>query len=124
MHRQWNKLDILGSGLSILCAVHCILTPIMVTSLPFLGHAEVDTALGAVLIAVASLSIVGGAMQHGRLTALLPYGIGVAAFFSRNLVGAHGSPAETAMLVLASGLFLWAHLINFRLCRLEGHVAR
>lgn len=113
----------LGGGLSVLCAIHCVLTPILVSSLPFLGYAAVDSALGAGLIAVASLAIVGGAVQHGRLTALFPYIGGVAVFFGRNWVGPHGSHEETAMLVLASGLFLWAHLINFQLCRAEEAIA-
>ncbi len=124
MHQQWHRLDMIGGSLSVLCAVHCILTPILVSSLPFLGYAAVDSALGASLIAVASLAIVGGAAQHGRFTALIPYAAGVAVFFARNLVGEHGSTAETMMLVLASGFFLAAHLINFRLCRTEEAIGR
>lgn len=119
MLRQWPQLDVIGGGLTLLCAVHCIVTPILVTSLPFFVSAGFETILSTLLITVASVAIVGGAVQHRRLGALFPYFIGCVLFFGRVLVGPQGSPAELGIAVVASGFFLWGHLLNYRFCRAQ-----
>ena len=33
-----SRIDRIGAGESFLCAIHCMLMPLIVTVLPFIGH--------------------------------------------------------------------------------------
>ena len=118
MHRHWHRWDLIGGGLTLLCAIHCLMTPILLTSLPFFASEGFEEMVAIVLIGAASLAVVGGAWQHRQFGALLPYAVGLAIFSTRTLAGPHGSTAEISVTLVASVFFLTAHAMNYRACRL------
>ncbi|AGP34486.1 hypothetical protein SCE1572_08185 [Sorangium cellulosum So0157-2] len=84
-----------GSGLSMLCAVHCLAAPLLSAALPLLAGEGVE--LGAFLVLLA--------LGLAALTAL------------RALEGAEEGPLGPALVVLGSALLVAAHLANRRALR-------
>jgi MerC mercury resistance protein len=77
-----SRLDRIGSGASLLCAVHCAATPVIVAALPFLGR-QLSSAhwLEALLIGVAAcigyVTLGTSFRRHGRLAPLLLLTLGL-----------------------------------------------
>lgn len=116
-----SRMDSIGFGASMLCAVHCALLPIAASVLPALGGSILATplleagmiALGAVM-ATLSLSV-GYRSHHHRPWALAVAACGFAAIAAGHTL----APEAFESLLTASGAFTVAiaHVINARLCR-------
>ncbi|MEM6561344.1 MAG: MerC domain-containing protein, partial [Planctomycetota bacterium] len=79
-------IDIGGGAVSLVCAVHCLATPFVLTSLPALGGSFAHPAAHWVLIALAAplafVGVVYGYRRHGKLLApvLITLGLGLIFF--------------------------------------------
>lgn len=126
--------DRLGIGLSLLCLVHCILTPVLLALLPVgaaLGFWEHGFHQVFLLIVpfVALIAFIPGWRRHGDARiwilgvlgiALLALGVAVAEFFGHG-VGAGGvawAPlaAELGFTIAGGACLIRAHLLNRELC--------
>lgn len=115
--------DILGAFASTACAVHCLLTPVVLAVLPLLGAsfwAAPWLENGAVIFAMALglTSLLHGYSHHRQFRALglLLGGMALLAM-GRWVIGHSSQTLETAFVVLGGMAVAGAHLINRRLCQ-------
>lgn len=115
--------DALGIGASLACAIHCALLPLLLTSLPLFGINIIHNAgfeYGMILL---SLGIGARAMYHGYKKhhhSLAPLLIFIAGFsflvLKQVFLNFH-----FWLLIPAVILIVYAHLLNYRSCRVHNH---
>ena len=116
-------LDTLGALASTACAVHCLLTPLVIAALPLLGvslWAAPWLENGAVIFAIALglSSLLHGYSHHRQFRALSLLLAGMVLLITgRWLVGHAAQPWETILVVSGGIAVAGAHLINRRLCQ-------
>jgi hypothetical protein len=115
-------LDRLGVASATLCAVHCVLTPLVFAALPFVG---VEVVLGRGLewgfmtsgLALGSLSFVPSFRQvHQRLLPLVFFIAGMALWVGARVALGSGSAFEVPLVLTGATSVVAAHVINRRLC--------
>lgn len=122
---SWDKL---GMGLSILCALHCLLTPMIILSIPFLAryylaHPLFHLILALAIIPVGLVAFANGIRHHHNWWVLV---LGLP-----GLVLVTGTPYmvhiqnmpwnEQWVMVLGSLLLVSAHLLNRKSCSSCAH---
>ncbi len=125
---QW--LDRLGITLSLLCAIHCALTPILVAVAPLLFTAEFEFKTKALLLGLAGVALGWGFITHRSWRPIVWLGIALVAFgvaewlghgghHTEHIVGAavHAEWLEIGVTVLASAALIMAHMANTQACR-------
>lgn len=116
--------DAIGMGASSLCAIHCVLFPIVLAFAPTLAHfvpgdEVVHRTLAYLLAAVGLVAFWGGYKVHRRKVVLLLLAVGISCV----TVGAYADsllPTHTwEVLITVSGSFflIVAHYMNRTLCR-------
>jgi hypothetical protein len=111
-----RRLDQIGIGLAGICASHCMLTVLLVSTLGLGGHFLLDEnihRIGLMLaFGVASLAIGWGVLRHGRI---LPFAIalGGLALMGIALLVPHGTN-EFVLTVIGVGIVAGAHWLNLR----------
>jgi type IV secretory pathway VirB2 component (pilin) len=122
--RSHYVLDRIAVGMSLLCAVHCVLLPFALIALPALSATLTgDEAfhrlllIGVIPTSVIALSM--GCRKHGSWRTLLCgfFGLAIlvaAAFFGHDLVGETGEKVAT---VLGASVIALSHFQNLRLCK-------
>lgn len=118
-----HYLDSLGTLASTACAVHCLLTPLVLGVLPLLGIGflaadwfENAAVIGA--ITLGAVSMIHGYLHHRqvRVAGFLVGGIALL-LAGRWLVGDAYQPAETGLVVAGGLAVARAHWVNRRLCQ-------
>ena len=116
-------LDCLGAASSTLCAIHCLLTPLLLAALPVLGLHVVfgeplEWAFVAVGLAVGTLALVPSFRRlHGQLLPLMLF-LGGASLWAVARIGpASDSALEVPTMLAGSASVVTAHIVNRRLCR-------
>ncbi len=110
--------DAMGIATSILCAIHCALLPVLVTTLPVFGIDIVENAVfewGMVVLAfvVGVYSLYHGFIKHHRnYTPIYIFGVGF--FFL--VIKQFFKQYEYLLLAVAVLLIIVAHYHNYRLC--------
>lgn len=124
MIRSTFWVDRLAIGISVLCILHCLLTPLALLVLPSLGasffEGETLHLWLVYLVIPSSLFALGiGCKQHRSiavgtmgLTGLSLLALGVAA----EPLGLHHN-WEPTLTVAGATFIAFAHIYNFRLCR-------
>lgn len=115
--------DALGITASMVCAIHCALLPLFLSSLPLFGINIIhNTAFEAGMIVLAlcigSYSLYHGYKKHHH--SLLPLIIFSSGFIFL-VVKQFFVHYETWLLIPAVTLIISAHLLNFRFCRVHNH---
>jgi len=111
-----SALDRAAIGLSALCAVHCLISVVLIAGLSVAGSIWTDPAIhrlgmfGAVLLAAVAF---GPTLLRERLTRGLAVGVVGLALMALGLFAPHGWP-EIAATVTGAGLLAVAHLMNTR----------
>jgi len=119
MLRRWVDRDRLGIGLSGLCAVHCLLTPVALSLLPLWPTLQAVNAWVHPTLLLLILPVVVGALWRARRTghvttaALLGSGyiILVGAWWGH---GHWGPTGERLGTVAGSALLICGHAQNWR----------
>lgn len=127
-HLLHRTLDTCGIWVSLLCAAHCVLLPLLLVALPLLGmyqgelH-EIEVAVLAVTTAIAITSFLWGYVTHGNPKALTAMGLAFGLLF----LGHHFADELStfhALLSAAGGLLLaFGHYLNRTVCRCSREVA-
>jgi hypothetical protein len=104
--------DALGIGTSILCAIHCALLPVLMSTLPIFGvniihNLFFEWGMIALAFIVGSYSLFHGYLKHHR--SLMPVLI-----FSFGFIFL--AQYEILFLIIAVVLIIIAHFYNYRLC--------
>jgi hypothetical protein len=120
---RWDKI---GIFLSSLCAVHCLLTPLVILALPFLGESFEHEAshvfhivMALVVVPVAYYAFFSGYRHHHKKGVLFSglFGaslIGLAAFLPHEWVEFY---ELDVMTILGSLILVTAHVINRKACQ-------
>ncbi len=117
MLRSPTAFDRAGATLSILCAIHCMATPLILVALP--AAAKHSEAAEAWIVATSSFigfcAIRASWRRNGALLPRIGIALGLTSIIgSRFLL--HG-PAETILVFSGAAILVTAHLFNCRECR-------
>lgn len=116
--------DKFSVGLSILCAVHCLLLPILLVLLPSLTALQLQNEafhfwmiVGVIPISIYALTV--GCKKHQRYRLLLWGGSGLvlmvlAILLGHDLIGEYG---EKVLTLVGASLVVFAHIGNFKRCQ-------
>lgn len=111
-----DRLDRAGIVLSGLCALHCLLSIVLVAGLGIGGQAllapEIHRIGLALAIAVGAVTLGIGVVRHRRSAPLVIGAIGIALMGSALAVG-HGA-AEAVLTIAGVALVALAHIRNLR----------
>jgi peptidoglycan/LPS O-acetylase OafA/YrhL len=120
--RQWA--DRLGVWTSSLCVIHCILTPILISSSAVLAHflpaeEKVHRSLAMLVALFGAIALLVGFRKHGRrkILILMAAGLGciaAAAWFGDKLPS---HSYEVGITMVGSALMITAHRLNHTFCR-------
>lgn len=111
----------LGLMATTVCAVHCALTPLLVSILPVIGlgallNPQVEWALVTLALALGAATIVPAYRHHHhRATPLLLFGVGALCLIAAHTVVGHGSVAEVPTAFLGAVALTSAQIVNARL---------
>ena len=112
-------LDQIAVALSGLCLVHCLLLPIAVVALPFLGQFSDDHLHAELLFLVIPVSVAAlylGYRRHGQ-AGIVAAGLGILVLGATVAHFDYGLLADRAMTVAGSLLLAVTHYRNYRLAR-------
>jgi hypothetical protein len=119
--RLAGRLGLAGGWVSIACPIHCALTPVVATSLPFLREGPLGEALEGGLIGVSVvLGVVGvwlGYRAHRscRVPAALAAGV-VLLVLGRTVEDVGSGRLGTALMVTGGIVAALSHVLNRRCC--------
>jgi hypothetical protein len=114
------SLDRLGMGLSLGCAIHCLLTPLLMAFLPFsaaiglLGHGTETVLLGASAL-LSGTALILGFRRHRQRRVLGLLGAALALIAAGRIY--HDHPFEPVLVNAGLAFLIPANLLNRRLCR-------
>ena len=109
--------DALGIATSVLCAIHCAVLPLFLTSLPLLGINIIHNAVfeGAMIVAaflIGSNALYHGYKKHhGKKLPLVLFAVGMLFLVAKQV----WHTAELWLLLPAVVCILCAHIINYRI---------
>ena len=132
-----NLLDMTGVFLSVLCAIHCTLGPLLILFIPALGGIFASESFHLVaflaIVPVAGMTFIRCYKKHKSKGMLVLAGIGIALLFSGLMAGyffveqaccAHGHVhnhdqlnLEHILTIAGSFFIVWAHILNIKRCR-------
>ena len=123
-----------GSIISLVCAVHCALTPVVLLVLPLLAAqygGTIDVAFGAVfshsfewvllgvIVVIAGFGVLATYPMHGDGRPVALTVIGFLTLLSVRLWGEYGSTLEITGDVLGASIIAWGGFLNRSLCRCQ-----
>lgn len=125
---QRSFWDQVGIGLSVLCAVHCLVTPLILLSLPimaryYLAHFWVHVLLAVLILPVGIYAFWHGYRHHQNRKVLwlgLP-GLFIVASVPFLVHSLYLPVSEPLLMSFGSILLIVAHWINRRSCACENH---
>lgn len=117
----WDNVGIFFSGL---CALHCLLVPVLLISFPSLGAYLVDgqdplhKAIFAVILVVAAVAFSIGYRIHRNSKPILLMSLGMATIMLGTFVAPvwWGQTWEYLLTVLGGGVLIRAHFLNRAHC--------
>lgn len=123
-----EKYDVIGMSLSILCGVHCILTPFLLIYFPALGENFESPWLHFILILAVVFSFYHSVFLHYKVhksKSILSIGVlGFSILFITylNEVLSHGHEHHdghlmTVLSVIGSVLLITSHVMNIKKCK-------
>ena len=111
-----RRLDQVGIGLAGLCAIHCLATLAVISTLGVGGHFLFDERIHrvglALALGVAVVAIGWGLLRHGRLLPFL-IALGGVALMAVALIVPHGAD-EFLLTLVGVALVSVGHLLNLR----------
>jgi hypothetical protein len=136
-HFRW--LDRIGVGMALLCAVHCLLTPVLIVVLPIIASSFwVDQRFHfwmlALVVPLTALSFFIGCKKHHDVILVVLAIVGIGLLFCGVFFGCttcqvgHHLPSfsdfknfphgfESVFTTLGGCILVFAHIRNYRLCR-------
>ncbi|AVJ56915.1 MerC domain-containing protein [Idiomarina sp. OT37-5b] len=120
-----KKLDRAGMWITTLCAIHCLLLPLILpllalTGMAFIGEDLLENTILGLSVVVGLWSLVGGARQHGEWRLLIPLLAGAVIYSQRDVFGHIGEPF---IILFGAGLIIYAHWSNLQRSRKQSRIA-
>ena len=111
-------------GLSLLCAIHCLASPLAIVLLPSLAALPLDGELFHIWMVVAVLptsayALTMGCRQHKQYRLLVVGLLGLACLLLAVILGETllGEAGEKLLTSLGAGIIAYGHFRNYRLCQ-------
>ena len=121
-HITTKFLDKLGISTSGLCALHCLLMPILIVLLPYTSTTffaaawfEPVVLLTSLLIALGSTTI-GFTKHHRRVYPIIAVLMGGVLYWNKHYLG---SELEPVVVILGACLIIAGHWSNYRLTEIK-----
>ncbi len=115
------RLDKLGICVSTLCAIHCLITPLILMLLPFAGLAfleaegfEISILAFSLFLAISSFAV-SYFKKHRNAMPMILGGIGFNLFILGKVVSME--EAEIILSILGGIFVTWAHFKNMKLSK-------
>ena len=125
-----SLLDRFGAGGSLICAIHCALTPMLLAAIPSLGLSAwfgggFETGFVSFVTVLGLFSLLWGYRRHRSFRALGLLLAGLAALWTGMLLPALHDPVvvHAVTMTLGGTLVGLAHLLNLRLNHWHVHDA-
>lgn len=120
VNQQSSMLDKLGIWISSLCAVHCLVIPLLpILATTLVGAAWFERTILTASIIIGAVSLISSAVRHhGRYYPLAFLLLGATIYWFKDALGHDFEPVS---VVIGAGLIVTSHLINIRLCRNCNH---
>ncbi len=112
--------DMAGVSASLLCVLHCLATPLLITTLPVLAATEhlTHSVLSLVMLVIGLAAFIPGYRKHRKLSVSLTAALGLALLISATLLPENAGAILEPLLVVGGGLILIsAHIRNAYWCR-------
>jgi len=123
-----NSMDKIGMALSIGCAIHCVLTPIVLPLLPMLGFlighdGHFHLILSAVITGVAALALIPGYRKHKMWGPIISAWMGIVTIIVMGVLEYYThSPLIMICTIIGSCFIIVGHYFNHKyLCKCEHH---
>ena len=132
-------LDRLGVGMALICAVHCLLTPVLIVLLPIIAstfwvNSEFHFWMLIAVVPLTTFSFFMGCKKHHDITLVVLAISGITLLFCgvwfgcSTCEGGHHLPSlsdfknfphgfESVFTTLGGCILVFAHIRNYRLCR-------
>jgi hypothetical protein len=114
--------DALGISVSLACAIHCAVLPLLYTSLPLFGTNIINNVFFESSMILLAFVVGAWALYHGyrqhhhRIITLLLFSAGIILLLFKQFFHQY----EIWFLIPAVILIVTAHFLNYRLCRVAG----
>jgi hypothetical protein len=115
--------DTLGIAASLACAIHCAILPLIFTSLPVFGFNIIENQFFEIVMVVIAFAIGIYSLYHGYKKHhhnLLPIAVFTAGFIFL-VLKLFLVEYENWLLVPAVSGIIFAHMINYKACRVHDH---
>jgi hypothetical protein len=115
-----SLLDRLGIWASSLCALHCLLLPILIPLLPFVGasfFAEdwFERSILSISMIIGFWALLSGFYRyHRQLYPLFSLVLGGIIYWNKHMFG---EAYEPLVIAIGAGLIIGAHVVNLKLCK-------
>ena len=114
-----KNLDKAGIWITTLCAIHCLLLPVILpllamAGLAFIGEDALENTILGLSVVVGLWSLISGARKHGKWHLLSLLLLGAVIYSQRDILGHWGEPI---IILFGAGLIIYAHVSNLRLNR-------
>ncbi len=123
MLNKWINWDALGISASVICAIHCAILPIFLTSLPVFGFEilhnqafEISMILVAAFVGLYALQH-GWRKHHHKKMPIILFALGMLFLLGKEWF----HYIDIYLLLPALVFILSAHILNYRLCRKANH---
>ena len=110
-------------GLSVLCALHCLVFPFVLVLLPSatalqLGNEAFHIWMIIAVLPISLYALTLGCKKHKRYR-VVAFGCAGLVFLVAAILGEDlfGEAGEKSLTVIGSALLIWGHIQNYRLCR-------
>lgn len=121
--------DSIGIGTSLLCAIHCVLLPLFISTISFLGiellrNIYIETGMVLTSFGVGYWALSNGyRIHHRKLWPVIIFSIGMGILLLSNFILA-GSHAEKLLKITAASFIITAHVFNWKYSiKKDGHLA-
>lgn len=112
--------DTIGIGLSLICVVHCIVTPVILSLLPVLGQLISEDAfhtwMAPVFIVPAILALIPGTLKHKSKLPIVLAVFGLIVFCLSTFLHGMSESVELIASLVGSGMLIAAHKLNHTYC--------
>jgi hypothetical protein len=120
LHINWNAL---GISATVVCAIHCALLPLFISTLPLFGinllH-NIYFEAGMIMLAfiIGGINLMHGYRRHHHHTGPL-----ISFFVGMTILVFHQFITNTGiwLVIPSSILIIFAYYLNWKLCRLAKH---
>ncbi|MBA3988758.1 MAG: MerC domain-containing protein [Idiomarina sp.] len=119
-HKPFEKT---GIWLAIVCALHCLLVPVLLPTLSliglsFLGAESLERGILLVSAVLGGVAIGIGSRHHRSPLPMLALATGVVLYFNKHNIGHEfGHLWEIPVVLVGASLLITAHVMNLYMCR-------